>query len=520
MRVIEFLDTTLRDGEQTPGVNFSIKEKVTIAKQLEKWGISAIEAGFPAASPDSFEAVRQIAAAMTKTAVTGLARSVKSDIGACYEALKDAKYPQIHVFIATSPIHREFKLQKSKEEILAQITEHVSYARERFEVVEFSPEDATRTELDYLLEVVQTAVDAGATYINIPDTVGFTTPQHYGEIFRYLTTNVKSDREIIFSPHCHNDLGMAVANTLSAIKNGAGRVEGTINGIGERAGNAALEEVAVALEIRKDFYDVTSPIVLKETLNTSELVSRFSGIAIPRNKAVVGGNAFSHESGIHQDGVLKNPLTYEIITPELVGVKKNSLPLGKLSGRHAFVEKLKELDLYFEEGDVASLFARFKNLADKKEKITDADIRALVAGTEISNRDGFQFKDLRLDSQSDGSIQAQVIFINQDEEEVVVSESGKGSVEAVFNAIDQFFQQEISLERYHIDAITDGIDAQARVLVAVENKATETIFNASGIDFDVVKASAIAYIHANVMVQKENSGQMDKKLSEKELPHT
>lgn len=369
-----------------------------------------------------------------------------------------------------------------------------------------------------MLEVVQTAVDAGATYINIPDTVGFTTPQHYGEIFRHLITNVKSDREIIFSPHCHNDLGMAVANTLSAIKNGAGRVEGTINGIGERAGNAALEEVAVALEIRKDFYDVTSPIVLKEMLNTSELVSRFSGIAIPRNKAVVGGNAFSHESGIHQDGVLKNPLTYEIITPELVGVKKNSLPLGKLSGRHAFVEKLKELDLYFEEGDVASLFARFKNLADKKEKITDADIRALVAGTEISNRDGFQFKDLRLDSQSDGSIQAQVIFINQDEEEVVVAESGKGSVEAVFNAVDQFFHQEISLERYHIDAITDGIDAQARVLVAVENKATETIFNASGIDFDVVKASAIAYIHANVMVQKENSGQIDKKLSEKELP--
>lgn len=322
MRVIEFLDTTLRDGEQTPGVNFSIKEKVTIAKQLEKWGISAIEAGFPAASPDSFEAVRQIAAAMTKTAVTGLARSVKSDIDACYEALKDAKYPQIHVFIATSPIHREFKLQKTKEEILAQITEHVSYARERFDVVEFSPEDATRTELDYLLEVVQTAVDAGATYINIPDTVGFTTPQHYGEIFRYLTSNVKSDREIIFSPHCHNDLGMAVANTLSAIKNGAGRVEGTINGIGERAGNAALEEVAVALEIRKDFYDVTSPIVLKETLNTSALVSRFSGIAIPRNKAVVGGNAFSHESGIHQDGVLKNPLTYEIITPELVGSRK------------------------------------------------------------------------------------------------------------------------------------------------------------------------------------------------------
>ncbi|HEL2313448.1 2-isopropylmalate synthase [Streptococcus suis] len=518
MRVIEFLDTSLRDGEQTPGVHFSIKEKIAMAKQLEKWGISAIEAGFPAASPDSFEAVRQIAATVQTAAVSGLARSVKSDIDACYEALKDAKHPQIHVFIATSPIHREFKLQKSKEEILALITEHVSYARERFEIVEFSPEDATRTELDFLLQVVQTAVDAGATYINIPDTVGFTTPQAYGEIFRYLIANVQSDREIIFSPHCHNDLGMAVANTLAAIKNGAGRVEGTINGIGERAGNAALEEVAVALEIRHDFYGVTSPIVLKETINTAEMVSRFSGIAIPRNKAVVGGNAFSHESGIHQDGVLKNPLTYEIITPELVGVKKNSLPLGKLSGRHAFVEKLKELEVDVDEAAVPELFARFKTLADKKEKITDADIRALVAGRDIANRDGFQFKDLRLRSQETGDMEAAVCLVNQEGEEVVVSASGKGSVEAIFNAIDQFFHQEISLERYHIDAITDGIDAQARVLVAVENKATETIFNASGIDFDVVKASAIAYIHANVMVQKENSGQIDKKLSEKDLP--
>lgn len=518
MRIVEFLDTSLRDGEQTPGVNFSIMEKVALAKQLEKWGVSAIEAGFPAASPDSFEAVKRIASVVKKAAVSGLARSVKSDIDACYEALKDATYPQIHVFMATSPIHREFKLQKSKKEILQQIREHVSYARERFEVVEFSPEDATRTELDYLLEVVQTAVDAGATYINIPDTVGFTTPQQYGEIFQYLKNNIHSEREIIFSSHCHNDLGMAVANTLAAIKNGAGRVEGTINGIGERAGNAALEEVAVALSIREDFYDVTSPIVLNETLHTSELVSRFSGIAIPRNKAVVGGNAFSHESGIHQDGVLKNPLTYEIITPELVGVKKNSLPLGKLSGRHAFVQKLKELDLYFDEAELSTLFARFKSLADKKEKVTDADIRALVMGSELSNQDGFQFSDLRLDSQLDGSIQAEVHFINLDGEEVVVTAVGKGSVEAVFNAVDQFFQQEISLERYHIDAITDGIDAQARVLVAVENKETETIFNASGIDFDVLKASAIAYIHANIMVQKENMGQLAHKLSEKELP--
>ena len=405
MRKVEFLDTSLRDGEQTPGVNFSIKEKIAIAKQLEKWGISAIEAGFPAASPDSFTAVQEIAKVLTKTAVTGLARSVKSDIDACYEALKDAKYPQIHVFIATSPIHREFKLNKTKEEILEAIKEHVSYARSKFEIVEFSPEDATRTELDFLLQVVQTAVDAGASYINIPDTVGFTTPAEYGAIFKYLIDHIKTDREIIYSPHCHDDLGMAVANSLAAVKNGARRVEGTINGIGERAGNAALEEVAVALNIREDYFQVESPVVLNETINTSELVSRYSGIPIPKNKAVVGGNAFSHESGIHQDGVLKNPLTYEIITPELVGVKSNSLPLGKLSGRHAFVEKLHELGLEFTEEDIKPLFAKFKSLADKKHEITDADIRALVAGTAVENPEGFQFNDLRLTTNADETIQ-------------------------------------------------------------------------------------------------------------------
>ena len=520
MRKVEFLDTTLRDGEQTPGVNFSIKEKLAIAKQLEKWGISSIEAGFPAASPDSFEAVKQIAAAMTKTAVSGLARSVKSDIDACYEALKDAKFPQCHVFIATSPIHREFKLKKSKEEILKAITEHVTYACSKFDVVEFSPEDATRTELDFLLQVVQTAVDAGATYINIPDTVGFTTPEEFGYIFKYLIENVVSDHEIIFSPHCHDDLGMATANTLAAVKNGAGRVEGTLNGIGERAGNVALEEVAVALNIREDYYQATSDIVLNETVNTSELISRYSGIPIPKNKAVVGGNAFSHESGIHQDGVLKNPLTYEIITPELVGVKKNSLPLGKLSGRHAFVEKLKELALDFEDSEVATLFAKFKSLADKKHDITDADIVALIAGTDIENPEGFHFGDLKLTSNPDDTVTAQVTMSNTEDEIVDVIANGKGSVEAIYNAIDKFFNQTVKLESYTMDAVTDGIDAQARVTVSVENVDTGTIFNASGIDFDVLKAGAIAYVNANVFVQKENAGEIGKPLSFRDLPNT
>lgn len=518
MRKVEFLDTTLRDGEQTPGVNFSVKEKVAIAKQLEKWGIASIEAGFPAASPDSFEAVRQIAEAMTTTAVSGLARSVKADIDACYEALKDAKYPQCHVFIATSPIHREYKLKKTKEEILDIIKEHVTYARSKFDVVEFSPEDATRTELDYLLQVVQTAVDAGATYINIPDTVGFTTPEEFGHIFKYLIENVTSDREIIFSPHCHDDLGMATANTLAAIKNGAGRIEGTVNGIGERAGNVALEEVAVALNIREDYYQATSDIVLNETVNTSELISRFSGIPIPKNKAVIGGNAFSHESGIHQDGVLKNPLTYEIITPELVGVKHNSLPLGKLSGRHAFVEKLKELEIAFEEAEIKPLFGKFKKLADKKTEITDADILALVAGTEIENPEGFHFGDLKFTSNPDETVTAEVTMINAEDEEVDVTANGKGSVEAVYNAIDKFFNQKVRLLSYTMDAVTDGIDSQARVSVSVENDDTGTIFNASGIDFDVLKAGAIAYVNANALVQKENAGEIGKAVSFRDVP--
>ena len=518
MRKVEFLDTTLRDGEQTPGVNFSVKEKVAIAKQLEKWGIASIEAGFPAASPDSFEAVRQIAEAMTTTAVSGLARSVKADIDACYEALKDAKYPQCHVFIATSPIHREYKLKKTKEEILDIIKEHVTYARSKFDVVEFSPEDATRTELDYLLQVVQTAVDAGATYINIPDTVGFTTPEEFGNIFKYLIENVTSDHEIIFSPHCHDDLGMATANTLAAIKNGAGRVEGTVNGIGERAGNVALEEIAVALNIREDYYQATSDIVLNETVNTSELISRFSGIPIPKNKAVVGGNAFSHESGIHQDGVLKNPLTYEIITPELVGVKHNSLPLGKLSGRHAFVEKLKELEIAFEEAEIKPLFGKFKKLADKKTEITDADILALVAGTEIENPEGFHFGDLKFTSNPDETVTAEVTMINAEDEEVDVTADGKGSVEAVYNAIDKFFNQKVRLLSYTMDAVTDGIDSQARVSVSVENDDTGTIFNASGIDFDVLKAGAIAYVNANALVQKENAGEIGKAVSYRDVP--
>lgn len=499
MRKIEFFDTSLRDGEQTPGVSFCISEKVTIAKQLEKWGISVIEAGFPAASPDSFEAVKQIADSLNDTAVTALARCVISDIDKAVEAVKGAKYPQIHVFIATSPIHMKYKLKISPEEVLKNIDKCVKYAHERVEVVEFSPEDATRTELNFLLEAVQTAVDAGATYINIPDTVGYTTPEEYGKIFKFLIDNTKSEREIIFSPHCHDDLGMAVANSLAAIKAGAGRVEGTVNGIGERAGNAALEEIAVALHIRKDFYQAQSPLKLSETAATAELISQFSGIAIPKNKAIVGANAFAHESVIHQDGVLKNAETYEIITPELVGIKHNSLPLGKLSGRHAFSEKLTELNIAYDDESLAILFEKFKKLADKKKEITDADIHALFTGETVKNLAGFILDNVQIDGHK-----ALVQLKNQEEEIYVSQGEGAGSVDAIFKAIDKVFNHQLKLISYSVDAVTDGIDAQATTLVSVENLSTGTIFNAKGVDYDVLKGSAIAYMNANVLVQKEN----------------
>ena len=375
----------------------------------------------------------------------------------------------------------------------------VRYARERVEVVEFSPEDATRTELNFLLEAVQTAVDAGATYINIPDTVGYTTPEEYGKIFKFLIDNTKSEREIIFSPHCHDDLGMAVANSLAAIKAGAGRVEGTVNGIGERAGNAALEEIAVALHIRKDFYQAQSPLKLSETAATAELISQFSGIAIPKNKAIVGANAFAHESGIHQDGVLKNAETYEIITPELVGIKHNSLPLGKLSGRHAFSEKLTELNIAYDDESLAILFEKFKKLADKKKEITDADIHALFTGETVKNLAGFILDNVQIDGHK-----ALVQLKNQEEEIYVSQGEGAGSVDAIFKAIDKVFNHQLKLISYSVDAVTDGIDAQATTLVSVENLSTGTIFNAKGVDYDALKGSAIAYMNANVLVQKEN----------------
>lgn len=492
---IQIFDTTLRDGEQTPGVNFSFDERLSIAKQLEKWGVDVIEAGFPASSTGSFKSVEAISKALTTTAVCGLARCKKSDIDAVYEATKCAAKPRVHVFIATSPIHLEHKLKMTQEEVLESIKEHVSYAKSLFDIVQFSPEDASRTDQPFLIKSVQTAVDAGATIINIPDTVGYSYPSEYGVIFKSLITNVKSEKEIIYSAHCHDDLGMAVANSLAAIENGAKRIEGTVNGIGERAGNTALEEIALALYVRKDHYGIETKLKLEQTKLTSDLISRYAGIRVPRNKAIVGQNAFSHESGIHQDGVLKNPETYEIMTPQLVGISKNELPLGKLSGKHAFAEKLKTLGYDIEPKQQIELFKQFKAVADKKKSVSDRDIHAIIQGSEHEQNAIYQVETLQLQYVSNG-LQSAVVVIKDKKGHIYQDSSiGTGSIVAIYNAVDRIFKKDSELIDYRIDSVTEGTDAQAEVHVelVIENQHV----NGIGIDHDILQASCKAYVEAH-----------------------
>ncbi|BCU52800.1 2-isopropylmalate synthase [Staphylococcus auricularis] len=492
---IQIFDTTLRDGEQTPGVSFSFDERLKIAKQLETWGVDVIEAGFPASSTGSFNSVQAISEALTTTAVCGLARCHKKDIDAVYEATKNAQKPRIHVFIATSQIHLESKLKMTQQEVLASIKEHVAYAKQYFDVVQFSPEDATRTELPFLIEAIQTAVDAGATIINIPDTVGFSYPIEYGRIFKEVIEAVQTDHDITYSAHCHDDLGLAVANSMAAIENGATRIEGTLNGIGERAGNTALEEVALGLYVRQDHYKNTTQLHLSETKRTSDLISRFAGIRVPKNKAIVGQNAFSHESGIHQDGVLKNPETYEIMTPQLVGVEQNELPLGKLSGKHAFAEKLKSLGYDISSEEQVELFKQFKAIADKKKSVSDRDIHALIQGTEHEQNAMYRVETLQLQFVSEG-LQSAVVVIKDNNGTVYQDSSiGTGSIVAIYNAVDRIFKRDSVLLDYRIDSVTEGRDAQAEVRVElnIENYNVTGI----GIDHDILLASCKAYVEAH-----------------------
>jgi 2-isopropylmalate synthase len=378
MKTIDVFDTTLRDGEQSAGVNLHGEEKLEIACQLELLGVDVMEAGFPASSRGDFLAVNRIAQTIRHASVAALARSTQGDIDATWDALREAAHPRIHLFIATSPLHMEYKLRMTPEQVVERAVSSVRYAAQRFADVEWSAEDATRSDWAFLAQIVTAVIDAGATVVNLPDTVGYSTPQEYGALFRYIRENVPNIHRVKLSAHCHDDLGLAVANTLAAIESGADQVECTINGIGERAGNASLEEVAVALAIRQDVLEVGTRLHLQETVRTSRLVAERTGLFVPPNKAVVGANAFAHESGIHQDGVLKDASTYEIMKPEMVGVKQSSLVLGKHSGRHAFKEKCRLLGLQMDEAELNTAFRAFKELTERQKEVTDRDILALV----------------------------------------------------------------------------------------------------------------------------------------------
>ncbi|GGE79100.1 2-isopropylmalate synthase [Priestia taiwanensis] len=494
MSRIQLFDTTLRDGEQSPGVNLNAVEKLQIARQLERLGMDILEVGFPAASHGDFLGVQQIANTLKNCSVTGLARAKESDIRTAYEALKGGIDPRIHVFIATSEIHLKHKLRMSRQEVLEAVKYHVELCRELFPKVQFSAEDATRTDYVFLAQVAEIAIQAGAEVINIPDTVGYTNPVEYGRLFHYLRQHVPSFEKAIFSCHCHDDLGMAVANSLAAIENGARQVEGTMNGIGERAGNAALEEIAVALHIRQDHYGTPSRMKLNEIAKTSTLVSRLTGMAVPRNKAIVGANAFAHESGIHQDGVLKEVTTYEIISPELVGVTNNSLVLGKHSGRHAFINRMELLGYELDEQEIEKTFKAFKSLTDTKKEITDADLHALVAGGKASYNQPFEIEHVQVHFVSNGTQSATVRVKDKDGNEVEDAATGAGSIEAVYNAIQRILNMDCTLVDYRIQSITQGQDALAQVHVELQLDGCRV--SGYGVAQDVLEASARAYVHA------------------------
>lgn len=506
MQTIKIFDTTLRDGEQSAGVNLNFSEKLEIAKQLERLNVDIMEAGFPAASKGDFNSVQKIAQTIKNCSVTGLARAVISDIDAAWEALKDGAEPRLHTFLATSPIHREYKLKMSKEEVIHTAVETVKYAAKKFPIIQWSAEDASRTELPFLAEIIEKVIQAGAKVINIPDTVGYGTPQEYGAIFKYLKENVPSINKVSLSTHCHDDLGMAIANSLAAVENGATQVEGTMNGIGERAGNAALEEFAVALQIRKDYYQASTRLKLHEISRTSSLVSKLTGMIVPANKAVVGKNAYAHESGIHQDGVLKEKTTYEIISPDLVGFQSNSLVLGKHSGRHAFKNRLDELGLNVPEEHIKPLFSAFKDLADRKKEMTDEDLVALVLEEELSKEERFyELIHLQIQYGTNQIPTATVTLSGADKKIIQEAGTGAGSIEALYNTLEKCVQGSINLLDYRIQSVGGGRDALAQVYVKLIYLDMET--SGRGLAQDVLEASAKAYLNAiNRVIYMKDKG--------------
>lgn len=498
-------DTTLRDGEQSPGATMNLDEKIRMARQLETLGVDIIEAGFPIASQGDFEAVQAIAGAVSDVQVAGLCRAVKGDIDRCWEAIKDAKHPRIHTFLATSDIHMKHKLGKTADEVIVMIDKAVRHASQYTDNVEFSAEDASRSDWDFLVKVTETAIDAGASVVNIPDTVGYTQPFEYYDMIKYLMDNVKNIDDAIISVHCHNDLGSAVANSLAAVKAGARQVECTVLGIGERAGNAALEDFVMAVNTRKELYNVETNINTEQIFPSCRRLSQIIGMPIPPNKAIVGANAFAHESGVHQDGVIKNRLTYEIMTPESIGRTSNDIVIGKHSGSHAVKNKAEELGYVLDHDQVQVLFRAVKDLADKKEQIFDEDVEALILESVYRRLDKFRLVDMSVFSGT-GDVPphtAMVMEFGTEGEEVEIKKTssfGEGSIDAVFQSIYTLVGYAPKLEVYTVNAVTEGSDALGSVAVRIEHDGVKAVGRAA--DADVVRASAMAMINALNRMEK------------------
>lgn len=505
---IKIFDTTLRDGEQTPGVSLNIQEKLEIARQLAKLGVDVIEAGFAISSPGDFMAVKTIAENVKGAAIASLSRAVEKDIDRSWEALCNAESPRIHTFIATSDIHMKYKLKMSEEQVLERAAAMVRYAKKYCSDVEFSAEDASRTRVEFLYRVLEEVIKAGATVLNIPDTVGYSSPEEFGLLIKGIKENVRGIDKTDISVHCHNDLGLAVANSLAAIRNGATQVECTINGLGERAGNASMEELIMGLQTRKDYYgDLVNNIDTKQIYRTSKLISNLTGVALHPNKAIVGANAFAHESGIHQHGVLAEKSTYEIMTPESIGLSQNRMVLGKLSGKHAFEERLREMGYNLPAEEITKAFEKFKDLADKKKTVTDKDIEALV-GEKVSEVDEVYKLDSFQINSGNRVIATATVSMLKKGEPVMEAATGDGPINAAFKAIERTVGFEMDLQDYSLKGVTEGADAlgEATVRVMKDGK----VYVGRGVSTDVIEASVRAYINAiNRIVNDFGKGASD-----------
>ena len=490
---IYLFDTTLRDGEQSPGVSLNADEKLEIAQQLSRLGVDIIEAGFPIASPGDFTAVKKIAEQVRGPVIAGLCRAVRTDIDRTWEALKDAESPRIHTFLATSDIHLKHKLQKNREEALQQAVDAVKHAKKYCSDVEFSAEDAFRSDMEFLVQVVEQVIDAGATVVNLPDTVGYAIPEEYGDFIKTIVTRVPNIDRAIIGVHCHDDLGLAVANSLAGIANGARQVECAVNGIGERAGNAALEEIIMALYTRNSFFKKQIKVDYSEIYRTSRLVSSLTGMQVQANKAIVGKNAFIHESGIHQDGVLKERSTYEIMSPELIGIYRSNLVLGKHSGRHAFKEQLAQLGYSLSDEELAKAFISFKEIADKKKEITNDDLEALVKDQVMGIPERFTLTYLHISSGT-SIVPTATVKLTIDDMSFEAAATGDGPVDAACHAVDKITDIYGKMHEYKLHAVSSGKDALGEVISRIEINGK--LYNGRGLSTDIIEASVKSYINA------------------------